>query len=95
MACPHVSYINVTYQELYIAALYDALENGGEQELIERAVAEVNSPTQKGFAIYLAARGASPIPCNTCGELFTVGDQQPALTEDVLCSNCRPTKNPS
>jgi hypothetical protein len=80
------------YFDLYLAALYDAIEAGGQQDVVERAIEEINNPTQTGLDAYLKARPA--VPCGVCGESFKLEDK-PTLNEDVLCPSCKTATSPS
>lgn len=74
----------MTYLHLYLAALYDALEKGGKQEDIDRAISEINAPTQTAFEAWLKATGA--LPCAVCGVPFT--PTTPDLNAEALCPTC-------
>jgi hypothetical protein len=81
------------YFNLYLAALYDALEAGGKQDVVDRAIEEINNPTQTGLDAYLKAR--SVVPCGVCGESFNLEEDKPTLNEEVLCPSCKKTTSPS
>jgi hypothetical protein len=83
----------MTYFDLYLAALYDALQAGGTQDVVERTVAEVNNPTDTGLEAYL--KSVPTIPCGVCGIPFARAEGTPTLHEEVLCTSCKPTTNPS
>jgi hypothetical protein len=85
----------MTYRDWYVARLYDLLEQGGSEEVVDRLVAEVNHPTATGFAAL--ANFSDPIgPCGTCGEPFACPGPPPQLDQEVLCPNCaKQVANPS
>jgi hypothetical protein len=73
------------YLELYLAGLYDALEAGGKQEAVDRAIAEINNPTPEGLVAWLQV--AKTTACPSCGTTFTLAtDVQ--LDQEVLCPTC-------
>lgn len=81
----------MTYFDLYLAALYDALQAGGTQAAIDRTIEEINNPTQAGLEAYLT--GPAKTPCGVCGTPFSGADRTPKLDEEVLCLNCKPKAN--
>lgn len=88
------------YFDLYLAALYDELQRGGTQEVVDKTIAEVNNPTQAGLTAYLTARGRGGFmgmvgPCGVCGEPFPLEQHEPTLDEEVLCQNCKKQTNPA
>ena len=74
----------MTYQDLYLAALYTALEKGGTQEVIDRAISEINEPTLAAFQVWLSQ--AKTLPRAVCGVPFPL--VKPALNAEVLCPTC-------
>jgi hypothetical protein len=81
------------YFDLYLAALYDALQAGGTQDAVERAVVEVNNPTDAGLVAHL--KTVPSIPCGICGVPFPLEEGTPTLQEDVLCPTCKTATSPS
>jgi PHP family Zn ribbon phosphoesterase len=77
----------VKFADAYLAALYDVLEAGGKQDVIEKAVSEVNRPTDAGLAGWLKAFPEQT--CDQCGELYKPQDAK--LDEEMTCPNCRKT----
>jgi len=75
--------------DLYLAALYDAIEAGGDQTAVERVIAEVNNPTQEGLTAYLQTLTPPAVPCGVCGVPFEFSHANPTLEEEVLCPGCR------
>lgn len=75
------------YFELYLAGLYDALEAGGTQETVDKAIAEVNNPTHEGLAAWLKAHPVTS--CPSCGASFKSETAQ--LDQEVLCQTCTKT----
>lgn len=82
----------MTYLHLYIAALYTALEKGGKQEDVERAIAEVNNPSPAAFQAWLKAAGT--VACGVCGNPFTPPENVELNTE-ALCLDCPNEKKKS
>ena len=71
----------MTYVEAYIAALYAALDKGGEEADVDRAVAEINNPTEDGLKQWLTA--GPVLSCDTCGIGFK--PEAPNPNDEVLC----------
>ena len=76
---------NVKFIEAYLAALYDVLEAGGKQEAIDKAVAEVNNPTDAGLATWLKAFPEQP--CDQCGTPYKPEDAK--LDQEMTCPTCK------
>lgn len=75
----------MTYLDIYLATLYDALERGGTQDAVDRAVSEINTPTREHFVAWAAGHVVSP-RCAVCGEPFKIPDPETIqLTDEVLC----------
>jgi hypothetical protein len=84
----------MTYFDLYLAALYDAVTAGGKQETVEKVIAEINNPTQAGLDAYL--KDPPLIACGACSIPFKLDDHKPTLQEEVLCPSCKkPTTDPT
>ncbi len=72
------------YFELYLAGLYDALQAGGTQEVVDKTIAEVNNPTNEGLKAWL--KDHPQTQCPSCGLPFTLETAQ--LDQEVLCPTC-------
>lgn len=75
----------MTYTEAYLAALYDVLQAGGKQEAVDKAVAEVNNPTNEGLQLWLKAHPKQP--CDQCGVMFT--PENATLDQEISCPSCK------
>ncbi len=73
------------FAEAYLAALYDVLDAGGKQDVIDKAINEVNRPTDAGLAKWLEAFPKQP--CSECGAEFEPKDVK--LDQEMSCPNCR------
>jgi len=71
------------YVEAYLAALYDVLEQGGKQEVVDKAVSEVNNPTNEGLVKWLEA---FPKQLCDCGEKFK--PENATLDQEMSCPTC-------
>ncbi len=74
------------YVEAYLAALYDVLEQGGKQEVVDKAISEVNNPTDTGLAKWLEA---FPEQLCDCGVRFK--PENVKLDEEMSCPTCKKT----
>lgn len=70
------------YVDLYVSSLYDALERGGAQDVVDRMVMEINAPTQVGLDAWTKETGA--MPCSVCGGHYRPASN-PKLDEEALC----------
>jgi len=82
------------YFDMYLAGLYDAIAEGGTQDVVDKVITEINNPTQAGLDAYLVAHGAVG-PCGVCGDPFTFEDHKPTLDEEVLCQDCKKPRSPT
>lgn len=73
------------YVEAYLAALYDVLEQGGKQEAVDKAIAEVNNPSDAGLAKWLEA---FPEQLCDCGAKFK--PENVKLDQEMMCPTCSP-----
>lgn len=71
----------MTYVDAYLVALYAALDKGGEEADVDRAIAEINNPTEHGLRSWLDTKPT--INCSTCGIGFK--PETPAPNDEVLC----------
>lgn len=81
------------YFELYLAALYDSLQLGGEQSVVDLRINEVNNPTQTEFANWY--KGLPFVTCDTCGAAFTSTDTVPLLHAEIQCPKCEAPPPPA
>ena len=79
----------MTYADRYLAALLDALQRGGSQELVDATTVEVNDPTPAGLRAWLALHPR--VTCATCGALFTADPATAQLSHEVACALHPPT----
>jgi hypothetical protein len=73
----------MTYVEAYLATLYAALDKGGEEADIDRAVAEINNPSETGLRLWLESKPT--INCSTCG-IGIDPPEAPKPYDEVLCT---------
>jgi hypothetical protein len=73
----------VKYVEAYLAALYDVLEKGGKQEVVDAAISEVNNPTDAGLKKWLVA---FPDQRCDCGASFK--PESVTLDQEMSCPTC-------
>lgn len=79
----------MTYADRYLAALLDALQQGGSQELVDATMQEVNDPTPAGLVLWLTRH--PQMTCATCGALFTANPATAQLSHEVACELHPPT----
>jgi hypothetical protein len=77
----------MTYLDVYLAALYAALDRGGPQEAIDVVINEINEPSSGGFETW--CKTSPGFPCATCGAVFTPTTPI-TLASEVLCLACKP-----
>lgn len=80
----------MTYTDLYLVALYDVLAEGGSQTVVDKAIAELNNPSQEGLEKYLDTLPKRGVACGSCGAIFA--PEEPELEAEVLCSVCEGQK---
>lgn len=77
------------FHQMYLAALYEALAQGGHQTTIDKLVAEINEPTQAGLTAYLQTVPPPRLNCGNCGAHFPPPPNPHLLDDEVLCATCQ------